>query len=59
MLFFDSHIKEHPAKIRNGIIARLTDVHPSTGVSAEQFINDPEASDARVTKPKTKKSFIP
>ena len=50
-LFFESQNKDILASIRNGIIAKFTELQPSAGVAPEQFINAPEATEAMVTKP--------
>jgi phytoene synthase len=53
-----SQISAAPASARNGTIAILTAFQPET-TSAPELIRKPEASEATVTQPKTKKSFIP
>ena len=47
------------AKITRGVAVKLTTSQPNCEEFALQFISQPEVTDNRATKPKTKKSFIP
>ena len=50
---------EIKAKITKGVAVKLTTSQPNCEELALQFINQPEVTDDRATKPKTKKSFTP